>query len=141
MTTQLADDDFETPPAPEQLDTVEWKPTSKGDTLIGTLRRRSEVETKFGHKTVLDCVAVDTLTAGGAKVDVPAGYGVTLWPSPSALDAIDHAKVKVGNKFAIRLLDLIDTNTGNPWKKFGVKHLGDGDPFETTTADEPESPF
>lgn len=139
MTNTLTDDDFVTPPAPEQLDTIEWKPTVKGDTLVGTLRRRSEVETKFGHKTVLDVVSVGTLSAGGETVDVPTGYGATLWPSPSALDAIDHNKVKVGDKFAIRLLDLIDTNKGNPWKKFGVKHLGPGDPFDTPTAESDDS--
>lgn len=133
MTNTLTDDEFVTPPAPEQLETVEWKPTTPGDTLIGTLRRRSNVDTKFGEKTVLDVVSVSTLTASGQPVDVPAGYGVTVWPSPSAIDAVDHAKVKVGDKFAIRLLDLVDTNKGNPWKKFGVKHLGEGDPFDTPT--------
>ena len=134
MTNTLTDSDFTVPPPPEQLDTVEWKATGKGDTVVGTMRRRSVVDTKFGEKTVLDFVGVNSLTSGGEAVDVPDGYGVTFWPTPGALDAIDSAGVKVGDKFALRLLELKDTGKGNPYKVFGAKHLGAGDVF---AADKP----
>jgi hypothetical protein len=134
MTNTLTDDDFTVPPPPEQLDTVEWKATSKGDTIVGTLRRRTEVDTTFGRKTVLDFVGVTSLTGGGQPINVPDGHGVTLWPTPGALDAIDSAGIKVGDKCAMRLLELKDTGKGNPFKVFGAKHLGAGDVF---AADKP----
>jgi hypothetical protein len=133
MTTTLTDDDFTVPPPPEQLDTVEWKATSKGDTIIGTLRRDNEVDTKFGRKRVLDFVGVSSLTGGGEAVDIPDGYGVTFWPTPGAIDALENANVTVGDKCAIRLLDLKDTGRGNPYKVFGAKHLGPGDVFAADT--------
>lgn len=144
MTTTLTDDDFTVPPPPEQLDTVEWKPTKVGDTIVGTLHRRSIANTKFGDKTVMELVAVGTLTADGQPVDVPNGYAVTFWPTPGAVDAIDAVHAKVGDKFALRLLELIDTDRGNPFKKYGAKHLGAGDVFAADTPaadDDTEPPF
>ncbi len=146
MTNTLTDDDFTVPPPQEVGESVTWKPSKAGDTIVATIRRRAQVDTPFAKdKTVIDFVGADTLTADGAPVDVPAGYDIAFWPTPGALDAIDAVGAKVGDKVALRLLELVDTGKGNAYRRYGAKHLGAGDVF---AADKPaaasdvwQSPF
>lgn len=131
--TTLTDDDF-TVPAPQEVgDSITWKPSKAGDTIVATIRRRAQVDTPFAKdKTVIDFVGASTLTADGQPVDVPAGYDIAFWPTPGAIDAIDAVGAKVGDKVAVRLLELVDTGKGNAYRRYGAKHLGAGDVFADT---------
>ena len=143
--TSIADDAFETPPPPEQLDTVEWKPTKVGDKLVGTLHRRVVANTKFGDKTVTEWVNVVECIADGEPVAIPDGHGVTWWPTPGGVQVLDVKQIRAGDKGGVRLNELKDTDKGNPFKLFGGVHLGAGDPFTpattSTSVDESDLPF
>ena len=128
--TTLTDDDFTVPTPAEVADSITWKPVKPGDTIVATIRRRAQVDTPFAKdKTVIDFVGADTITADGAPVDVPAGYDIAFWPTPGAVEAIDAVGAKVGDKVAVRLLELVDTGKGNAYRRYGAKHLGAGDVF------------
>ena len=85
---------------------------------------------------------VEAIDAGQRVEELRAGASGALGKLEGILDAIDAVGAKVGDKVAIRLLELVDTGKGNPFRRYGAKHLGAGDVFAADKpAEDAESPF
>lgn len=111
------------PPAEEYGESVTLKLKQIGDGVVGVLRRRAEVNTAFGEKEVFNFTDVEAAVSEGVAVTVPAGEEAAVWPTPGFIRAVDHVSAGIGDKIAVKLVDLKDTGKGNPAKIFGATVL------------------
>ncbi len=95
------------------VDREVFKAEAKGDTLTGTLASVRKVETKFGSKIVVEFDNATTSTGISGSV--------SFWPTQGALDAFKAAGCEIGDELTVTLEELVDTDKGNPFKKFTVE--------------------
>ena len=95
------------------VDREAFKAEKAGDTLTGTLASVRKVDTKFGAKIVVefDNAATNTGVSGS----------VSLWPTQGCLDAFKAAGCEIGDELTVTLVELVDTDKGNPFKRFEIK--------------------
>ena len=130
MPIPTTDPDMQPSPPEEYGDEIDVKCQLVGDGIVGRVSRfRRNVETKFGNKVV---VSFDTVTAAcSAGVDLPAAQPsevFTIWATPGLVHELDQKSVCEGDRIALALAELIDTDKGNPFKAFGVKVLARSQP-------------
>lgn len=98
------------------VDREAFKAEKVGDTLTGRLASVRKVDTKYGSKIVVE---FDNATTNTGVVGA-----VSFWPTQGALDAFKAAGCDIGDNVTVTLEELVDTDKGNPFKKFAITEAG-----------------
>jgi hypothetical protein len=94
------------------VDREAFKAEKPGDTLTGTLASVRKVDTKFGAKIVIEF--------DNATTNTGISGSVSMWPTQGALDAFKAAGCEIRDELTVTLVELVDTDKGNPFKRFEI---------------------